>query len=460
MIRNFSISIYVIIPLVFGMSSILSFIVSFQVARYCQQSYSLFPFILSGSILFLLSVIAGYYIIWFLLKPSEQFIEKVKNSSILDVVNENNSEKSKHLNQVEDFTKIFRQVAQALDIIESEKLFPDIIGKSKPMRQVFSQIVKVASTDSTVLISGESGTGKELIAQSIVELGPRKDKPFIKINCAAISPDLMESELFGHERGSFTGAIARKKGCFELANGGSLFLDEIGDMQAEHQVKLLRVLQERSFFRVGGDAVVKVNVRIIAATNKNLATVIKEGKFREDLFYRINIFPISLPALRKRKEDIELLASYFLKKINPKKTFDFATLELLKNYNWPGNVRELENIIERAAVLSGSQDIVTTDNLPSIFQTPKTIATALATSTTLETSKPSKAPLILETGTTNNNNSLNITLQNIEKSIICESLTKNRGIQVKTAKELGITPRSLGNRIKKLKIDINTFKYD
>jgi formate hydrogenlyase transcriptional activator len=243
------------------------------------------------------------------------------------------------------------------DEIRSEQDFEDIVGSSSALRQVLQQVETVAPTDSTVLIQGETGTGKELIARAIHERSSRRQRTFVKINCAAIPMGLLESELFGHEKGAFTGAIARKVGRFELADQGTLFLDEIGDIPLELQPKLLRVLQEQEFERLGGTTTRKVNVRVIAATNHSLSSMVAEGKFRSDLFYRLNVFPISVPALRERAEDIPLLARYFTSKYARRlnrnlQRIPSETLQAMTRYGWPGNVRELQNFIERAVILS------------------------------------------------------------------------------------------------------------
>ncbi len=234
--------------------------------------------------------------------------------------------------------------------------FEEIVGSSEPLEHALSHVTRVAPTDSTVLVTGESGTGKELIARAIHKRSRRADKPFIRINCAAIPQSLIASELFGHEKGAFTGATERRLGRFELANGGTIFLDEIGDIPSDAQIVLLRVLQEREFERVGGVRTVSVDVRVVAATNRDLKPAVEAGKFRLDLFYRLNVFPVHVPSLRERKDDIPLLAKYFVeryarstgKKI---KNIDRKTLELLQAYDWPGNIRELQNVIERAVIL-------------------------------------------------------------------------------------------------------------
>jgi len=237
-----------------------------------------------------------------------------------------------------------------------------IVGRHGGLRPVLAQVALVAPTDATVLLTGETGTGKEVIARAIHELSPRRNRNLVKVNCAAIPAGLLESELFGHEKGAFTGALMQKKGRFELADGGTLFLDEIGDIPLELQAKLLRVLQEQEFERLGSTRTIHVNVRIVAATHRNLAEMIREGKFREDLFYRLNVFPVAIPALRDRREDIPLLVNYFASKLSRQmgrqiKTILPRTMELLTNHSWRGNVRELANFIERAVVLSLGEEL-------------------------------------------------------------------------------------------------------
>jgi len=253
--------------------------------------------------------------------------------------------------------------------------FPNIIGESTAMKKVFSLIEKVAATDSTVLILGESGTGKELIATTIHYQSSRKDKPLIKINCAALPETLIESELFGHEKGAFTGAIRRKPGRFELANNGTIFLDEIGDMPLSTQTRLLRVIQEKTFERVGGTETLNVDVRVITATNRNLEEEVKAGRFREDLYYRLNVIPVVIPPLRERREDIPALVDFALSKCRNRMAkavrFSKEAMTALLQYDYPGNVRELENIIERGATLAVS-DVIEKDDLPSvIFKKPE-----------------------------------------------------------------------------------------
>jgi transcriptional regulator with GAF, ATPase, and Fis domain len=241
-------------------------------------------------------------------------------------------------------------------------MFEEIVGSSPALQAVLSQVAKVAPTDSTVLITGETGTGKELIARAIHKRSPRSARAFVSVNCAAIPQDLIASELFGHEKGAFTGAIQRRLGRFEAADGGTIFLDEVGELPAETQVALLRVLQEREFQRVGGNESLRTNVRVVAATNRKLEAAIANGEFREDLFYRLNVFPLVVPPLRERKEDIPLLVQYFVDRYATKAGkritgISRRSLELLQVYTWPGNIRELQNVIERSVIVSESEDL-------------------------------------------------------------------------------------------------------
>jgi formate hydrogenlyase transcriptional activator len=243
------------------------------------------------------------------------------------------------------------------DEIRSEMNFAQTIGSSAPLRRVLKRVETVAPTDSTVLIYGETGTGKELIARAIHDLSPRRSKPFVKLNCAAIPTGLLESELFGHEKGAFTGAIAQRIGRFEVADGGTIFLDEIGEIPLELQTKLLRVLQEREFERLGSSRTLRTDARLIAATNRDLETMVSEQKFRSDLFFRLNVFPVHVPPLREREGDIPLLVRHFAQQFSRRmnktiETIPSATMDALCRYHWPGNIRELQNVIERAVIIS------------------------------------------------------------------------------------------------------------
>ena len=307
--------------------------------------------------------------------------------------------------------------------------FENIIGSSGKMQDVFRLVEKVAQVDTTVLIRGESGTGKELIALAIHQNSPRAKHPFVAVNCAAIPENLLESELFGHERGAFTGADRQKKGRFELASEGTIFLDEIGDLPPSLQVKLLRVLQNRRFERLGGTESIPMRARIIAATNRNLEEELEKGTFREDLYYRINVFPIFLPPLRERKEDIPELVDFFLRKFagNRQVSISPEAEKLLLAYRWPGNVRELENVIERAIILSGGGAILP-EHLPPHLQA----------------AEPAGPPQdIPETG---------IRLEEVERNLIRLALKKAAGNKSKAASLLGITRRKLYSMMERLGI--------
>ena len=315
--------------------------------------------------------------------------------------------------------------------------FRNIIGTGKEIRDVYEQIAQVAHTNTTVLIRGESGTGKELVAHAIHYNSPRTAKPFVKVNCAALPESLIEAELFGHEKGAFTGAVASKKGRFELAEGGTLFLDEIGDLSPAMQVKLLRVLQEREFERVGGMETIKVNVRLIAATNVDLEQAVQEGRFRSDLYYRLNVFSIYLPPLRERKTDILLLAEHFLEKYakqNGKQVKRISTpaIDMLMSYHWPGNVRELENVIERATLVCEGQVI-------HGYDLPPTLQTA-------------------EGSGTINKMSLEQAVAGFEKELILDALKTARGNRARAARMLDTTERIIGYKIQKYGIDPRRYK--
>lgn len=313
----------------------------------------------------------------------------------------------------------------------------NIIGNSREMQAVFDLISQVSKVDTTVLIRGESGTGKELVANAIHYHSHRSNGPFIKVNCSALPETVIESELFGHEKGAFTGATTQRKGRFELASGGTIFLDEIGDLSAVTQIRLLRVLQEKRFERVGGSQTIHANVRIIAATNRDLEHLIETGKFREDLYYRLNVFPIHLPPLRKRKTDILLLADHFVEKYNRLhhktiRRISTPAIDMLMSYHWPGNVRELENSIERAVLLS-RDDVIHGHHLPPTLQTA-------------------------EASGTHPQNTLEEAIANLEEEFILDALKDSRGNMSKAARQLGVTERVMGLRVKKYKIDPRRFK--
>ena len=322
--------------------------------------------------------------------------------------------------------------------IDRDSMFEDIVGSSEALRKVLRQIAKLASSDSTVLILGETGTGKELIARSIHKRSNRADRAFIGVNCAAIPQSLIASELFGHEKGAFTGATQRRLGRFEAANGGTIFLDEVGDLPPEIQVALLRVLQEREIERVGSNKAIPIDVRVIAATHRDLNTLVAEGKFREDLLYRLNVVPIEVPPLRERVADIPLLVEYFIDRFGKKagkkfRTIDKKSLRLLQAYDWPGNIRELQNVIERAVILCDGETFSVDE-------------TWLRRELPVARSRPS---------------TLNRVLARQEKEMIEAALAECYG-QVSgpsgAATKLGLPARTLDSKIKRFKINKYRFK--
>jgi PAS domain S-box-containing protein len=321
--------------------------------------------------------------------------------------------------------------------IDQTFMFEEIVGSSPALQAVLSSIVKVAPTDSTVLITGETGTGKELIARAIHKHSQRSGRAFISINCASIPSALITSELFGHEKGAFTGAVQRREGRFELAHSGTIFLDEVGELPAETQIALLRVLQERQFERVGGNRVLTTDVRVIAATNRDLTAAIAAGTFRADLFYRLNVFPIHIPPLRKRKEDVPMLVEYFVKRYAEKtgkqiRKIDKNTLELCQSYPWPGNIRELQNIVERSVILCSSD-------------------TFWIEKAWLASAQPTRQEL---------SGPLPDTLQNQEKEMIEAALAESKGKVAGpegAAVKLGIPRSTLDSKIKQLKIGKHKF---
>jgi len=434
--KDFHINLYILVPAIFSGMTVLAVLV----ANWVSVHYQMTGGIPTSQMMWLLmstatvSFICGFLIMQLILKPVSQFVKATKTlplmSSIPEAANAAGSSEN-----IEELQRVLDHVTTILSKVEAKQLFPEIIGQSRAMRGIFSQIIKVAPTDTTVLLSGESGTGKELFATAIYEHSPRRGKPFIKVNCVAIPEGLLESELFGHEKGAFTGAIAQKKGKFELADGGSIFLDEIGDMSPPTQAKILRVLQEREFERVGGTQPIRVNCRIIAATNKNLTEMVKSGAFREDLFYRLSVFPIHLPQLRERRGDIPFLFERFLEQTEKEIVVSQKAMQILLGYGWPGNIRELQNVIERAAVIA--EGSIEPGHLP----------------TTLFNEMPGSI-----TGGTDGSRSMDDRLAEIEKDMIMEALSRAGGVQARAAAILGINQRSLWHRVKKYEIDTASFK--
>ena len=336
-----------------------------------------------------------------------------------------------------------QEVQQLKRALKQRYSFENIVGKSEPMLELFGLVEQIAPSRTTVLIQGESGTGKELIAKAIHATSPRRDRPFIPVNTGAVPSELLESTLFGHERGAFTSAIAAKKGLFEVADGGTLFLDEIGTMNIDMQAKVLRVLQDRRFMHVGGTQEIQVDVRIIAATNVNLQQAVKEGRFREDLFYRLNVITIELPPLRQRRGDIPLLAAHYLQRYSeengiPLRELGPDALRTMMDYEWPGNVRELENAMERAVVLSRSKE-VTADLLPAQLR-GQSYSTAL-----------------LEESTTT---SLFDVMEDIERRIISDRLERCNWNQTEAAEYFRIPLSTLNQKIKRLSVEVRRRQRD
>ncbi|RJQ43019.1 MAG: sigma-54-dependent Fis family transcriptional regulator [Gaiellales bacterium] len=305
-----------------------------------------------------------------------------------------------------------------------------IIGESQQMQEILETVAQVAGADATVIIYGESGTGKELIAKALHEQSARADGPFIQLSCAALPETLLESELFGYEKGAFTGAVTSKPGRFELADGGSLFLDEIGEISPAVQVKLLRVLEQRSFERLGGSKTIEVDVRLIGATNRELAAMIKEGTFREDLYYRLNVIPINMPPLRERRGDIRILSEHFMKRYAPGKQLSGEAMRLLESYHWPGNVRELQNTIERSTILCRA-DVIDADDLP------EEVKSAL---------EPSTAGIRLPAE--------GVEMGAVERELIIQALQRTGGNRTRAAALLGISRHTLLYRIDKYSISL------
>lgn len=426
-----NLNLYFLIPLISGLLGFLSVIIGSFFPKDCAYLY------LTGIIFGFFSGGFSFYILKLLLEPAEKLAQKfqINTNDKKDKIKKNYEK-----DQLKEIKKTFVYLEKILESDEKNKYFPDIITNSNLMKAELKKALQAAPTNASVLITGESGTGKELICDAIVSNSKRKNNPLIKINCSAIPENLVESELFGYSKGAFTGADSNKKGKFFLANNGTIFLDEIGDMPLDVQAKLLRVLENQEINPLGTEKTIKINVRVIAAANISPETLIKEKKLREDLFYRLSVIMINLPPLRQRKEDIKDLTNYFIKNHTDSPSISKSALELLKNYDWPGNIRELKNIIERAGIYSGKKEI-SPENLPSEIGGIKSI----------ELGKNFDS-------NTKENQNLDQTLSQIEISIIEKALENNLGIQSKAAIELGITQRSLWNRIKKFSIDVEEFK--
>lgn len=435
---RFNISLYVIIPVIIAGISVLATIATFNIAMYYSKRSldPTWPVAFWGTIMVVVTAIFGVLIVKFIIDPMKRFARNTENLGVIGRASRTDAIPEKQ-DDMGRFSQLFDQVTMILSQVEARELFPNIVGQSKVMRGVLKQILQVAKTDSTVLILGETGTGKELIAKSIHQHSQRREKDFIALNCAAIPENLLESELFGHEKGAFTGASSRKLGKFEIAHNSTLFMDEIGDMPMETQTKVLRAIQENQFERVGGIKPIRVNVRFITATHQDLAFLVDQGTFRQDLYYRLNVFVIHLPPLRERREDIPLLVDNFLEKQQKQFTVKPETMQLLTAYDWPGNVRELENAIEAATIIA--EDVIQPKHLPSV------ITSLLGNGSSKKIDTLPKM-------------NLDHRLHELEKGIIMDALTQAGGIQKKAALFLGIKERSLWHRIKKYDIDVSSFK--
>jgi formate hydrogenlyase transcriptional activator len=399
------------------------------------QSYCVVPLVARGTSI-------GTFTVWSETKhryseADAELLQEVANQVALAIANMKSYEEIAALKARLENENVYLQ-----EEIRTEHNFEEIVGNSPALLDLLRRVNQVAPTDTTVLIHGETGTGKELIARAIHNRSSRKDRPLVKVNCSAISAGLVESELFGHVKGAFTGAFERRIGRFELADGGTLFLDEVGELPLETQVKLLRVLQEREFEPVGSNRSVQVDVRIIAATNRNLEDSISAGKFRSDLYYRLNVFPLEVPPLRERRSDIPQLAMFFLSRCarNIGKRMEgisAATTESLINYSWPGNIRELQNVIERALILSHGSILELENDLTNV--------------SAAQGDKALGAAATLPTGPTTTLK----TLEDVERAHICAVLQESRGViegANGAAKTLGMHPNTLRHRMEKLGI--------
>jgi transcriptional regulator with PAS, ATPase and Fis domain len=426
-------NIYFLIPFVFGLIVFL-----------CTVTGSFFE---KGSLfLYSTGIISGFltglfslYILKLIFAPAEKLAETIKKKDQhFNEEKENRFEKD----QLKDIKTAFTRIESMLESDEKAKYFPDIITNSDIMKSELKKALKAAPADVPVFITGESGTGKELVADAVFSNSKRSSLPFIKLNCSAIPENLVEAELFGYSKGAFTGADSDKKGKFVLADKGTIFLDEIGDMPLDTQAKLLRVLENKEVTPLGSEKTFKTDVRIIAAANKDPEVLINEKKLRNDLFYRLSVIMINLPPLRQRKEDIKDLSLYFMKKLTDSSSISKSAFEMLENHLWPGNIRELKNIIERAGIYAGNREIKSKD-LPSEISGLNSLSFKKSTETDKDLTE---------------NRNLDDTLSEIEISIIEKALENNLGIQAKAARELGITQRSLWNRVKKYSIDVEKFK--
>ena len=416
-------------PLVFAFLSLLALVVAYRITDWAlaDRVDPTWPLVLWACIVCGLTFGVGLVIFFRLLTPMERFVAEAEK---LPAVRTRMAEQLAGRDELARYAEIFAQLTDFLGEVEARESFPGVVSHSKIMRGILHQVLKAAGTDSTVLVVGESGTGKGLLARSIHTHSPRSGRPLVNINCAAIPEPLLESELFGHEKGAFTGAVGRKLGKLEAAHTGTVFLDEIGDLPLSLQGKILRVLEEKVLERVGGTEEVAVDVRFIAATNRNLSHMVEQKQFRQDLFYRLNVLSIALPPLRDRKEDVPHLVAEILARKGASSQVSPAAMELLLAHSWPGNVRELANVLERALVLAGGETV----EPRHLLLGPEQEASA-----GVEELEPGQ--------------DIDGYLEGVERRVILAALARSGGVQARAAQLLGIKPRSLWHRIKKYGID-------
>ena len=429
--RKITVSLYILIPFIFGGITLLSAVVSYHLTvYYLQEGKYAAPEVFWWIVAMVVFTIAcSFIIVSLIMKPVVKFLKDSEKIPILSPP----PSASPHEVKTDPiyYKKVFDKITDVLSKVEAKELFPDIVGQSLVMRDLFRQMLKAAPTQATVLISGENGTGKELAATAIYEHSLRKGQPFLKLNCVAIPEGLLESELFGHEKGAFTGAAGPHAGKFEQAQGGTLLLDEVSEIPLNIQAKLLRILQEKVVERLGGRATIPLDVRVLAASNRDLTAWVREGRFREDLYYRLNVFPLNVPPLRQRGADILPLARHFLKAHAGLVGRDGFVLShsakaQLTAYEWPGNVRELSNVMQRAMILAASSRIE-----PENLFLPGTQATRQAPPET-----PVAAPHPAQ-------------IRDVERAMILATLERLNGSRKETAKELGISERTLRYKLQR-----------
>jgi transcriptional regulator with PAS, ATPase and Fis domain len=442
--KHYFLRLNILVPFIVAGLGLLAYILGGQICMAYAPSepwaYRFFALLVA-----LVCGLTGLLITRFILTPVQEFVRRAQHltsqaaagsEQTAPAGQDAESQKPPPRSEIDLYSRVFEQVTDLLTQVEAQHMFPQIIGSSPALRAVLAQTAKAAPTQATVLLLGESGTGKELLASGIHAQSERSSGPFIALNCMAIPQDLLESELFGHAKGAFTGAHQARKGKFEEADQGTLFLDEIGDMSLDLQGKILRVLQEQAFQRVGGNTTIRTEVRIIAATNKDLEAMVQEGTFREDLYYRLNVFSLTLPPLRKRKEDIPVLAEHFAAREDSRASISTQAMHLLMAWSWPGNIRELQNTVQRALILAEDGDI-------QVQHLPRELNLGLNQTQQEQVDESAH---------------LDERLAELEKSFIIQALDQADGVQAKAAELLGIKQRSLWHRVKKYGINVQQYK--